>query len=49
MPLTHPAHPAHPGRPHRTDLEVNPVFTREPITVPKYRLPADSMHPDIAY
>jgi glutamate decarboxylase len=52
MPLTHPAHPAHPERsrrPRRPDVDVNPVFTREPMTVPKDVLPADSMHPDIAY
>jgi glutamate decarboxylase len=49
MPLTHPAHPSHPGRPHRREIGVNPIFTREPMTVPKYVLPADCMDPDIAY
>ncbi|MCU1651423.1 MAG: hypothetical protein JWQ60_2572, partial [Pseudonocardia sp.] len=49
MPLTHPAHPAHHGRPHRPEFGVNPVFTSEPMTVPKYTLPASGMDPDIAY
>ncbi|MDT7676623.1 MAG: glutamate decarboxylase, partial [Pseudonocardiales bacterium] len=49
MPLTHPAHPAHHGRPHRPEFGVNPVFTSEPMTVPKYALPASGMDPDIAY
>jgi glutamate decarboxylase len=50
MPLTHPDHhPAHPGRPHRPSLGVNPVFTREPVSVPKYSLPANGMDPEIAY
>jgi glutamate decarboxylase len=49
MPLTHPAHPAHPDRPRRPALAVNPVFTREPLSVPKYTMPEDCLDPEIAY
>ncbi|MBC2874280.1 MULTISPECIES: glutamate decarboxylase [Streptomyces] len=31
------------------DLEVNPVFSREPVRVPRYALPDGEMHPDTAY
>ena len=35
---------------HRArDLEVNPVFTREPVTVPRYALPEGELEPDTAY
>ncbi|HEY2207614.1 MAG TPA: glutamate decarboxylase [Pseudonocardia sp.] len=49
MPLTHPAHPSHPSRPHRPELGVNPVFTSEPLAVPKYTMPGTGMDPDVAY
>jgi glutamate decarboxylase len=48
MPLTHPSHPTHHGRPNR-ELGMNPVFTREPIRVARYELPAHGMDPEIAY
>jgi glutamate decarboxylase len=35
-------------RPSR-DLEVNPLFSREPVRVPRYALPAGEMDPDTAY
>ncbi|MFI0737707.1 glutamate decarboxylase [Streptomyces sp. NPDC021100] len=31
------------------DLEVNPVFSREPVRVPRYTLPDGQMHPETAY
>ena len=31
------------------DLEVNPLFSREPVTVPRYALPAGEMDPATAY
>ena len=35
---------------HRTShISVNPMFAREPISVPKYDLPSTGMDPDIAY
>ena len=46
MPLTHPVHSRNSARPA---LAVNPVFTREPIKVPRYELPARGIDPEIAY
>ncbi|GLW66238.1 glutamate decarboxylase [Actinomadura rubrobrunea] len=40
--------PRHGGRGDR-DLEANPVFSREPVRVPRYALPAGEMDPDTAY
>jgi glutamate decarboxylase len=31
------------------DLEINPVFSREPLRVPRYALPDGEMEPDTAY
>ncbi|MER5783245.1 glutamate decarboxylase [Streptomyces mobaraensis] len=31
------------------DLEVNPVFSREPVQVPRYAMPDGEMHPETAY
>ncbi|EMF01384.1 glutamate decarboxylase [Streptomyces mobaraensis NBRC 13819 = DSM 40847] len=31
------------------DLEVNPVFSREPVRVPRYAMPDGEMHPETAY
>ncbi|MGI5336505.1 glutamate decarboxylase [Streptomyces sp. CA-181903] len=31
------------------DLEVNPVFSREPVRVPRYAMPDGEMQPDTAY
>jgi glutamate decarboxylase len=49
MPLTHPAHPPHPGRSRRLDVEVNPVFCREPVDIPKFAMPSNGLDPEVAY
>ena len=41
-------HPRHDGRGDR-DLEVNPIFSREPVEVPRYALPRGEMEPATAY
>ncbi|MEU1985534.1 glutamate decarboxylase [Nocardia sp. NPDC019395] len=46
MALTHPAHISEPDR---EQIAVNPVFTREPIEVPRNRLPAGEIDSDTAY
>lgn len=46
MALSHPAHS--PGN-DRDRVAVNPVFTREPLEVPRNRLPADEIDSDTAY
>ncbi|MET8796060.1 glutamate decarboxylase [Nocardia sp. NPDC004568] len=46
MALTHPSHPGGPGR---DDISVNPVFTREPLEVPRNRLPARELDAETAY
>ncbi|MGW0179166.1 glutamate decarboxylase [Nocardia sp. NPDC003345] len=46
MALTHPAH--EPSR-HRDEITVNPVFTREPLDIPRNRLPAGELDSDTAY
>jgi glutamate decarboxylase len=28
---------------------VNPVFAQEPVRVPRFRLPPEGVHPDVAY
>lgn len=46
MPLSHPSY----NRRHRPrEVAVNPVFTREPITVPRDRMPAGELDSDVAY
>ncbi|MGH3390669.1 MAG: glutamate decarboxylase [Actinomadura sp.] len=40
--------PRHDGD-DRRDLEVNPIFSREPLTVPRYALPESEMEPATAY
>ncbi|MEU6037854.1 glutamate decarboxylase [Actinomadura sp. NPDC047616] len=40
--------PRHNGRGSR-DLEANPIFSREPVRVPRYALPAREMDPRTAY
>ncbi len=40
--------PHHHGRRTR-DLEVNPVFCREPVKVPRFAMPEGEMAPDTAY
>jgi glutamate decarboxylase len=34
---------------HPPDLDVNPLFSREPVQVPRYALPDGEMNPDTAY
>jgi glutamate decarboxylase len=46
MPLAHPADSPRTGRP---DVAVNPVFTREPVRVPRNRIPSDELDADTAY
>ncbi|MFN2496654.1 MAG: glutamate decarboxylase [Pseudonocardiaceae bacterium] len=46
MPLAHPDNPPPAGA---TDLTVNPLFTREPLVVPRDRLPAAGMDAALAY
>ncbi len=46
MPLAHPDNPPPPGSP---ELVVNPLFTREPLQVPRNRLPEAELDPDLAY
>ncbi|MPZ85170.1 MAG: glutamate decarboxylase [Actinophytocola sp.] len=46
MPLAHPSD----HRPHaRGDVSVNPIFTREPVEIPRHRMPAGELDPDTAY
>ncbi|MFI9274063.1 glutamate decarboxylase [Kitasatospora sp. NPDC052896] len=45
MPLKHPRH----HRSSHKDLTVNPLFTREPLAVPRDELPSREMDPDTAY
>jgi glutamate decarboxylase len=45
MPLTQPHHHDHVSR----DVEVNPLFSREPVSVPRHELPAGEMEPETAY
>ncbi|MEV0123754.1 glutamate decarboxylase [Streptomyces sp. NPDC050703] len=45
MPVQQP----HPDRGESRDLEINPVFSREPLRVPRYALPEREMEPDTAY
>ncbi|MFR0357294.1 glutamate decarboxylase [Streptomyces sediminimaris] len=39
----------HDARGESRDLEINPVFSREPVRVPRYELPSGEMEPDTAY
>ena len=40
---------AHPPSDARPDLSVNPVFTRQPMHIPRYRLPDGELDPGVAY
>jgi glutamate decarboxylase len=48
MPLEHPSasHP-HPSR--SPEVDINPIFTREPVHVPKHSFPPRGTDPDISY
>lgn len=46
MPL---AHPSDPARTRRREVAVNPIFTREPVQVPRNRIPATELDADTAY
>ncbi|MGR6968256.1 glutamate decarboxylase [Streptomyces cynarae] len=39
----------HHDRGESRDLEINPVFSREPVRVPRYAMPDREMEPDTAY
>ena len=45
MALKHPRADREGGR----DLEINPIFSREPLTIPRYALPAGELDPGTAY
>ena len=46
MPLSHSTHDgAHP----RAEVSVNPIFTREPVRVPRDRLAYRGLDPELAY
>ncbi|HEY9525262.1 MAG TPA: glutamate decarboxylase [Thermopolyspora sp.] len=42
-------HPHHDGGGRSRDLEANPIFSREPVRVPRYVLPPGQMAPETAY
>lgn len=46
MPIAQP--PSETGG-HRSDVPVNPVFAREPISIPRFALPEDGLDPETAY
>ncbi|GHF32538.1 hypothetical protein FHX82_005156 [Amycolatopsis bartoniae] len=46
MPLTHPGDPERTGR---EEIGVNPVFTREPVRIPRDRLPEGELDHETAY
>jgi glutamate decarboxylase len=46
MPLAHPSDPPGTGR---EDVAVNPVFTREPVQIPRNRIPEGELDNDTAY
>jgi glutamate decarboxylase len=46
MPLAHPSQPRRTGR---GEVSVNPVFTREPVRIPRNRIPRGELDPAIAY
>lgn len=46
MPLSHPVASPPPGP---DDIALNPLFCREPVHVPRYRLPVDELDPEAAY
>jgi glutamate decarboxylase len=46
MPLNQPSDTAAAGR---DDVAVNPVFTREPVRIPRNRMPEADLEPDTAY
>lgn len=34
---------------HRSDVSVNPIFAREPVSIPRFALPAHGIDPETAY
>ena len=46
MPLSHPSDPPSTGR---AEVAVNPVFTREPVHIPRNRMPEDGLDAETAY
>jgi glutamate decarboxylase len=47
MPLSHPAYQQNSS--HREHVAINPVFTREPVQIPRNQLPHTELDPDTAY
>jgi glutamate decarboxylase len=39
----------HPHGADSRDLQINPIFSREPLQVPRYEIPQKEMEPDTAY
>ncbi|MBV9314359.1 MAG: glutamate decarboxylase [Pseudonocardia sp.] len=51
MPLSHPLHRTHRHSQERgatRELSINPVFTREPMRIPRHRMPSGDLDPDLA-
>ncbi|GAY12007.1 glutamate decarboxylase [Pseudonocardia sp. N23] len=46
MPIAQP--PSETGG-HRSQVPVNPIFTREPVSIPRFAMPDEGLDPDIAY
>src|SRR6476660_10243421 len=46
MPLSHPAYQHRSGHPQ---VAINPVFTCQPVQIPRTQLPPAQLDPDIAY
>ncbi|PZS22704.1 MAG: glutamate decarboxylase, partial [Pseudonocardiales bacterium] len=47
MALSHPAY--RQGSGHHQEVTINPVFSREPVRIPRNQLPPAELDPDIAY
>jgi len=47
MPLSHPSH--HQDQPGNAEVSVNPIFAREPVTIPRNRMPDGELDTSIAY
>jgi glutamate decarboxylase len=43
------AQPPSEARDQRSEVGVNPVFAQEPVRVPRFTMPTDGVHPDVAY
>src|SRR3954470_4024412 len=43
------AHPSRRPEPGGADVSVNPLYTREPLRIPRNELPATGLDPELAY